>query len=71
MDQDKQFVSVDDAATYLDVHAQTIRRWLRDGRLQGVMINRAAGYRIRREEVERVLVEGLRAPTQGKELPAA
>ncbi len=71
MENEKPFITVDDAAAYLDVHPQTIRRWLRDGRLRGVMINRAAGYRIPRQEVERVLVEGLREPEPGKELAVA
>ncbi len=71
MEQNKAFVTVDEAANYLGVHPQTIRRWLRDGRLQGTMISRAAGYRIRREEVDRVLEVGLRGIDPGKELAAA
>ncbi len=71
MDQNKPFVTVEEAADYLEVHPQTIRRWLRDGRLQGTMISRAAGYRIRREEVERVIEVGLREADPGKELAAA
>jgi excisionase family DNA binding protein len=71
METGKQYVTVDEAAEYLGVHPQTVRRWLRDGQIQGTMISRAAGYRIRREEVEHVVEEGLREPTRGKELAAA
>ena len=71
MEQGKPYVSVDEAAQYLEVHPQTIRRWLRDGRMLGTMINRAAGYRIRREEVVRILEVGLREADPGKELAAA
>jgi excisionase family DNA binding protein len=60
--QESPFVTVEEAARMIGVHSQTIRRWLRDGRMIGNMISRAAGYRIRREEVERVLTEGLREP---------
>jgi excisionase family DNA binding protein len=68
MEKSKPFVTVEEAAEIIGVHEQTIRRWLRDEQMKGTMISRAAGYRIRREEVDRVLEEGLRP---GKELPAA
>jgi excisionase family DNA binding protein len=56
----KPFMTVEEAAQMIGVHEQTIRRWLREEQMLGTMISRAAGYRIRREEVERVLEEGLR-----------
>ncbi len=59
-EQLRPFVTVEEAAQMIGVHEQTIRRWLREEQMQGTMISRAAGYRIRREEVERVLEEGLR-----------
>jgi excisionase family DNA binding protein len=71
MDTEAQFVTVDDAAERIGVHSQTIRRWLRSGQMLGTLINRQAGYRIRKDEVERVLTEGLREPALGKELAAA
>ncbi len=71
MDTETQFVTVDEAAHRIGVHAQTVRRWLRSGQMLGTLINRQAGYRIPKDEVERVLVEGLRDPALGKELAAA
>ncbi len=56
----KPFMTVEEAAQMIGVHEQTIRRWLREEQMLGTMISRAAGYRIRREEVERVLEVGLR-----------
>jgi excisionase family DNA binding protein len=38
--------SVDDVAALLDVHPQTVRVWLRSGKLRGRMLSRKAGYRI-------------------------
>ena len=68
MDQGKTFVDVDRAAEMLDVHPQTVRRWLRDKQLEGSMLSRQAGYRIKESEIEYVLENGLRP---GKELAAA
>ncbi len=62
------FVTVERASEMLNVHPQTVRRWLRTGQIQGTMLSRQAGYRIRLSEVEHVLTEGLRA---GKPLVAA
>ena len=71
MQDNKPYVTVEEAAEYLGVHPQTVRRWLRAGQIQGRMISRAAGYRIRRDEVERVLECGLREGNPGKVLAAA
>lgn len=71
MEQDHQFVTVEDAAQRIGVHEQTVRRWLRSGQMLGTLINRQTGYRIRKDEVERVLTEGLREPALGKMLAAA
>lgn len=61
--QEREYMTVDEVADRLGVHPHTVRRWLRAGQLQGTKLSSRAGYRIPREEVERVLVEGLR---QGK-----
>lgn len=60
MEQKHEFVTVEDAAQRIGVHEQTVRRWLRTGQMEGTLITRQAGYRIREDEVERVLEEGLR-----------
>ncbi len=52
---DNKFLTVPDVAEMLDVSEETVRRWLRDGRLDGVMIGRRAGWRIRPESVEEML----------------
>ncbi len=57
---EREYMTVDAAAERVGVHPQTVRRWLRSGQMLGTLISRTAGYRIPRDEVERVLAEGLR-----------
>ena len=61
--EQREWLTVDEAAEKFGVHDQTVRRWLRAGRLPGTLLSRRAGYRIRRTDVERALVEGL--PEEG------
>lgn len=48
-------LTVEEAADRLRVHAETVRRWLRSGRLRGNLLSERAGYRIPASEVERLL----------------
>ena len=50
-----RWLTVDEAAAQIQVHPETIRRWLRDGKVVGVLISRAGGYRIRQSELDRFL----------------
>jgi excisionase family DNA binding protein len=53
---EEQFLTVAEAAALLRVESQTVRRWLRGGRLRGVSLgSRRAGWRIPRSEVRRIL----------------
>lgn len=56
MDGDK-LLTVAEVAERLSVTEETIRRWLRDGRLDGVRLSRRAGWRIRASAVA-ALLEG-------------
>ena len=42
-----RWLTVEQATEILQVHEETLRRWIREGRLPGYMISRRAGYRIR------------------------
>ena len=64
--EQREWITVEEAAQLLGVHDQTVRRWLRSGRLPGNLLSRRAGYRIHRSDVERVLREGL--PDEGDSL---
>jgi excisionase family DNA binding protein len=51
-----RFLTVQEAAEQLRVHPQTVRLWLRDGKLRGRLIGgRKSGYRIPATEIERLL----------------
>jgi excisionase family DNA binding protein len=50
------FITVQEAAEQLRVHPQTVRLWLREGKLRGRLIGgRKSGYRIPASEIERLL----------------
>jgi len=51
-----RFITVQEAAEQLRVHPQTIRLWLREGKLRGRLIGgRKSGYRIPASEIDRLL----------------
>jgi excisionase family DNA binding protein len=56
----EQWLTVDETAERLKIHPQTIRRWLKQGQLQGTLLSHYAGWRIRESEVMYVLEHGLR-----------
>ena len=57
MDEER-YLTVEEVAEKLQVHPQTVRRWLRNGYINGTLLSRRAGYRIRASEVFRLLEEG-------------
>lgn len=42
-----QWYTVKETAELLRVHPQTVRRWLREGKLAGSFISRRGGWRVR------------------------
>ena len=50
-------LTVEEVADQLRVHPETVRRWLREERLEGYRISRRAGWRIRPESVTK-MIEG-------------
>ena len=55
----ERLLTVPEVAERLRLHPDTVRRWLREGRIQGAMMGgRAGGYRVHESEVERVAAEG-------------
>jgi excisionase family DNA binding protein len=59
---EEDFLTVDEAATRLKVHPETIRRWIRSGAMRGNLIGGdRAGYRVPASEVE-LRLRGLRPP---------
>jgi excisionase family DNA binding protein len=59
----ERVLTVTEAADRLRLKPDSLRRWLRDGKIKGVwMGSDRAGYRITESEVERILTEGPRVP---------
>jgi excisionase family DNA binding protein len=50
-----KLLTVSEVAEQLSVTEETIRRWLRDGKLEGVRLSRRAGWRIRQASVDAML----------------
>jgi excisionase family DNA binding protein len=60
-----RFLTVQEAAEQLRVHPQTVRLWLREGKLRGRLIGgRKSGYRIPAGEIERLLSPDEMAPAE-------
>ena len=55
----ERMLTVFEAADLLRANPQTIRRWLREGKLKGVMPGGSKlGYRIPESEIQRLLSQG-------------
>ena len=52
----EEWLTVQEASERLKVHPETVRVWLRDGRLKGTQpMNKRMGWRIAASEIERLL----------------
>lgn len=56
---DEERLTVQQAAAALDVHPQTVRNWLRQGKLRGRRQSDRYGWRIPRSEVDRFIRDEL------------
>jgi excisionase family DNA binding protein len=65
-----QWLTVAQAADILQVHPETLREWLRGGRIPATLLSRRAGYRIRAGDLEAFL-SGEARGYWGKEKAAA
>jgi excisionase family DNA binding protein len=52
---DDDLLTVQDVATRLKVNPETVRRWLRSGRIKGTLLGDRAGWRIPASEIRRFL----------------
>ncbi len=66
----ERWYTVAQAAEELNVHPETLRDWLRRGRIRGTRINKRVGWRIARSELDRFFTEGLLPETQEEKLAA-
>jgi excisionase family DNA binding protein len=66
----ERWLTVAQAAEILQIHPETLREWLRSGRIPATLLSRRAGYRIRASDLEAFLSGGASA-SWGKEKAAA
>ena len=46
------FLTVDQIAVLLQINPETVRRWLRDGKLRGTRLEGNAGYRVSQRDLD-------------------
>ena len=51
----REWMTVKEVATELQVHEETVRRWIRDGELPVADLGGKAGYRIKRGDLDAFL----------------
>ncbi len=51
------YLTVQDVADQLNVHADTVRKWIRNGELAAIPLGGTAGYRITQAAVDKFLRE--------------
>ena len=57
-DELERMLTVQDVTKLLQVHEETVRRWIRTGELRAVLLGSSkGGYRISRDEYERFIDE--------------
>jgi excisionase family DNA binding protein len=66
----ERWLTVAQAAEILQIHPETLRGWLRSGRIPATLLSRRAGYRIRVSDLEAFLSGGT-SVFWGKEKAAA
>jgi excisionase family DNA binding protein len=64
---EEHWLTVQEIANLLKVHPQSIRRWLKQGELRGVLISDRSGYRVRRADLDAFLERRGLAPLPKQE----
>ena len=66
-----EFFTVNEVAERLKVHPRTVKRWLNEGRLEGVLLGDRAGWRISEADLAKFVEEQKRIQREGLERKAA
>lgn len=66
--EQERWLTVEQVADQMQVHPETVRQWLREGKVLGTLLSRKAGWRVAESEVQAILSGGLRPgdPAKGK-----
>ena len=51
----REWLTVQEVAEDLQIHEETVRRWIRDGALPVADLGRKAGYRVKRADLDAFL----------------
>ncbi len=65
---DVKWLTIEEICDRLQLHPQTVRRWLRDGELHGVLIGDRAGYRVHPEDLLAFLRSRGYSPQPGRDV---
>ena len=55
MSEHRDWLTTEEAADYLQVHVNTLRRWAREGVIPAAKLGNRGGFRFRREDLDRFL----------------
>ncbi len=55
MNEHGEWVHTPEAARYLGVHIETMRRWAREGTIPAAKLGNRGGFRFKREDLDRFL----------------
>ncbi len=61
MDAQQGWLTTEEAAEFLKVHVETLRRWARTGVIPAAKLGNRGGFRFRREDLDRFLEERRRS----------
>ena len=54
---DERWLDVKDIVELLQVHEQTVRRWIKQGDLPAILLGRKGGYRVAESDLNKFLEE--------------
>jgi excisionase family DNA binding protein len=55
MSEQSQWLRTPEAAKYLGVHIETMRRWAREGAIPSAKLGNRGGFRFKREDLDRFM----------------
>jgi excisionase family DNA binding protein len=61
MTERRDWLTTEEAAEYLQIHVNTVRRWAREGMIPAAKLGNRGGFRFRREDLDRFLDDRRRA----------
>lgn len=70
-EREARLLTVAEVAKYFRVDPESVRRWLRDGKLLGINLGRGPGWRIRLGDVEAFVAERYTSGRQKAKVDAA